>query len=73
VIVRRMWLVVMVVVMIIFGFGAVMVITRMMVAGGAIASVMHLRQQMNPNVINLEREQNGRKQGNPPPARSRAE
>jgi hypothetical protein len=72
VIISRMWLVVVLVVMIGFGLGVVMVIARMMQVGGEIATVMHLSQQMNPNVIHLEREQNGREQGNPPPARSRA-
>jgi hypothetical protein len=43
-IVRRMWLVLMVVVMITPGLVSVMVIARMMRAGGEFAAVMHLGQ-----------------------------
>lgn len=55
-----MWLVLVMVVMITPGLVSVIMIARMMRAGGEIAAVMNLGQQMNPNVIHLECEQNGR-------------
>jgi ABC-type protease/lipase transport system fused ATPase/permease subunit len=71
-IVRRMRLVMMLVVMIVFGLGVMLVIARMRCAGCAFAAVMHFGQQMNPNVIYLERKQSRGQQTNPPPTRSRA-
>jgi hypothetical protein len=72
VIIRRMRLVVMVVMMIIFSLVAVMMIVQMRQGGGEFATVMQFGQQVNPNVVNLERKQKGREQRHPPPARFQA-
>lgn len=69
VVIRRMRLMVM---MIIFSLRAMMVIIQMIRCGGEFASVVKFGQEVNPKVVNLERKQNGREQGHPPPARFQA-
>lgn len=69
---RRMRLMLTVIVLVIFAVLVIIVVVCHMCAGHGTAAVMHLRQEMNSHVIDMEREQSRRQQANPPPTRSRA-
>ncbi|MBE0544484.1 MAG: hypothetical protein IH623_24355 [Verrucomicrobia bacterium] len=50
----------------------IIVVVCRMCAGSRTVAMMQLRQEMNPDVIDVERKKSRRQHANPPPTRSRA-